>query len=128
MGFLVLFSFSQPPISGRLQSASSRESSDSKYASLLALLGALSEFLTGKNLLFVGDAFFSSDSSHRRAFLGGRLGGSDRGVTADELAEVELDSVCCGATGLLDILESRFDIGSVRRRCNRGEVCTGAEL
>lgn len=89
MEFLVFPLGCHPSKSGSDKSASSRESSDNRYASLFAFLGLLRGLGRGKNLLFsVGRSFPSTSfSSHRRAFLGGRAGASFAGIAG------ELDAV-----------------------------------
>lgn len=122
MDFLVLSLGFQPSKSGSDRRASSRESSDSRYASLLAFLGLLRGFGTGKNLLFSGDTSLSpiSFSSHKRAFLGGRAGASVEGSVGESYA-VTCEDERLGV-GLPGKCASILEMGSVRRRCRRGEV------
>jgi hypothetical protein len=122
MDFLDLSAGFQPSKSGRAISASSRESSDSKYASLLALLGLLRSFGAEKNLLLSGGESMGSASlsSHRRAFLGGLFIGSVEGA-ADELDVVPTEDVRLVVGGLPAIRASILEIGSVRRRLSRGD-------
>lgn len=123
MDFLALWAGFQPSKSGRSRNASSSESSDSRYASLFAFLGLLRGFDIEKNLLFLGEASFSSVSisSHKRAFLGGLFERSVEG-TAGKLEAVVLDDVRLERPGLLDMRANMLEIGSVRRRWSRGDV------
>lgn len=61
-----------PSTSGRFINASSIESSDFKYPSLFLCVDVLFGF-DGKNLLFSCGGSELEASSHKRAFLGGRL-------------------------------------------------------
>lgn len=103
-----------PSKSGKSRRLSSIESSENKYASLLALARLFLIFARGKNLLFFGDVSTSPSSSHRRSFFCGRFGGADWVTTAGDGSKAS--SRDFAGAGLLATRASILDIGSVFRR------------